>query len=80
MKTMHESNASKLLRSRVTSVAMIQSRGYIWPACQLIARNRSSCDRDELRTSGASPIFERHRMSLGCSGLHANCYFTAEQK
>ena len=35
--------------------------------------------RDELRTSGASPIFGRHRVALGCSGLHANCYFTAER-
>ena len=30
--------------------------------------------RDELRTCGASLIFGGHRMTLGCSGLHANCY------
>ena len=41
--------------------------------------NNLQGDRDELRTSGASPIFGRHRVALGCSGLHANCYFTAER-
>ena len=45
----------------------------------LSQNNNLQGDKDELRTSGASPIFGRHRVALGCSGLHANSYFTAER-
>ena len=34
----------------------------------------------ELRTSDASHIIGGHRMALGSSGLHANCYFSLLQK
>ena len=34
---------------------------------------------DELRTTSALPIFGVHKMALGCSGLHANGCFNANQ-
>ena len=71
----------QIISKKVPLVTINVGRGYFVHGAILVLsqNNNLQGDRDELRTTDASPILGRHRVVLGCSGLHANCYFTAER-
>ena len=70
----------QIISKKVPLVSINVGRGYfVHGAILVFVTKYLQGDRDELRSTDASPIFGRHRVVLGCSGLHANCYFTAER-